>query len=78
MFDNRALVLVVSLVVLPSDVASETCSFTMESYAVGFILILAVCIVMEICVLLFSMRGSISHTELRNSIPFLVYLRLGM
>ena len=75
---RRAVLLVVSLIVLPTGTASDMCIFTMTSYTIGFILILCVCSGAETAVLFLSMRGSLSHTELRNGIPVLVYLRLGM
>jgi hypothetical protein len=74
---DRAVVLVVSLVVVPVESSSTLCSFTLECYAIGFIIVLAMCSLVEACIVMVSMRGTVIHDEHRAGIPYLIYAKVG-
>ena len=56
---------------------STQCSLDLRKHAVGYVVILSGCVVIEASIGWLSMRGSILNTRPRDSIQYLLYIRLG-
>ena len=70
----RVVVLAVMLAVVRFDLP---CGSTLKDHVLGYIVILSVCALMEGVIAVISMRGSILDTDPRNSMQYLLYIRLG-
>ena len=56
---------------------STQCSLDLRKHAVGYVVILSGCVIIEASIGWLSMRGSILNTRPRDSIQYLLYIRLG-
>ncbi|KAG8125531.1 putative Sn1-specific diacylglycerol lipase alpha-like protein [Naja naja] len=57
---------------------NETCSLNLVDHGRGYLGILLSCMIAEVAIIWLSMRGSILYTEPRDSMQYVLYVRLGM
>lgn len=56
---------------------NETCSLNLVDHGRGYLGILLSCMIAEVAIIWLSMRGSILYTEPRDSMQYVLYVRLG-
>lgn len=56
---------------------NETCSLNLVDHGRGYLGILLSCMIAELAIIWLSMRGSILYTEPRDSMQYVLYVRLG-
>ncbi|KAE8607012.1 hypothetical protein XENTR_v10010964 [Xenopus tropicalis] len=55
----------------------ETCSLNLVDHGRGYLGILLSCMIAEMAIIWLSMRGGILYTEPRDSMQYVLYVRLG-
>ncbi len=56
---------------------NSSCAQALQDHVMGYIVIMALCMLIEGVIAVVSMRGSILETDPRNSMQYLLYIRLG-
>ncbi|KAK9674916.1 Lipase (class 3), partial [Popillia japonica] len=74
---KKTIILGVHLGIVTFDCTIE-CVKLLWEFILGYLVILAICMVIEVCIIVVSLRGSILNTAPRSSMQYLLYIRLGV